>query len=189
MCGPPLGFVLQLTYAARVQHVLASGTRVRIRPIRASDKPALALGLARLSETSRYRRFLSPKPRLSRAELRYLTEVDGHDHVGLVAVLADDPGVIVASGRWVRDPEDPAIAEVAVVVADAFQGQGLGTALGRALADAARREGVARFSALMLPENTPALRLFSTISERLESRVSHGVRETVAVLGPARLAA
>jgi GNAT superfamily N-acetyltransferase len=172
-----------------VQHVLRNGLRVHIRPIRPSDKGALALGLTRLSEASRYRRFLSPKPRFSSAELRYLTEVDGHDHVALVAVLADDPAVIVASGRWVRDAAEPQTAEVAVVVADALQGQGLGTALGRELAGAARAHGIARFSAVMLPENTPALRLFRSISDHLDHRVSGGVRELVAVLDTAPAAA
>lgn len=172
-----------------MEHDLASGVRLHIRPIRASDKPGLAVGLARLSPASVYRRFLSPKPRFSSAELRYLTEVDGHDHVALVAVLAAAPEVIVASGRWVRDAADRRTAEVAIVVADHLQGQGLGTALGRALVDAARREGVTRFSAIMLPENTPALRLFRTLSAHLESRVSGGVRELVADLGPARASA
>ena len=45
----------------------------------------LEQGLHNLSETSVQRRFLSPKPRFSRAELRYLTEVDGRNHVALVA--------------------------------------------------------------------------------------------------------
>jgi GNAT superfamily N-acetyltransferase len=165
-----------------VQHLLPNGVRVVIRPVRPTDKPGLSLGLTRLSAQSVYRRFLSPKPRFTSRELRYLTEVDGHDHVALVAVLAEDPRTIVASGRWVRDTADPTTAEVAVVVADVLQGQGLGSALGRELAAAARRNGVLRFSALMLPENEPALRLFRSISHHLENRVSGGVRELVAVL-------
>ena len=172
-----------------VQHVLSNGTGVVIRPVLASDKPGLSLGLTRLSPESVYRRFLSPKPRFSSEELRYLTEVDGHDHVALVAVLADDPEILVASGRWVRDAADPATAEVAIVVADGLQGQGLGSAIGRELAEAARAHGVARFSAIMLPENTAALRLFGAISDHLDHRVSRGVRELIAVLDPLPLAA
>lgn len=164
--------------------MLPSGLRILIRPVRPADKDALAHGLALLSAESRYRRFLSPKPRFSSRELRYLTEVDGHDHVALVAVLAGDPAVLVASGRWVRDVLEPGTAEVAIVVADALQGQGLGSLLGRELADAARREGVHRFSATMLPENTAALRLFTRISERLTTRYAGGVRELVADLEP-----
>ena len=76
-------------------------------------------------------------------------------------------------GRWVRDPEHPDAAEVAVVVGDCHQGQGLGTALGTALADGARALGIARFTAMMLPENTAAQRLFAHISaSSLSARAS-----------------
>lgn len=167
-----------------MRHVLRNGAPVVVRPVRPSDAPALALGLTRLSAASAYRRFLTPKTHFSSAELRYLTEVDGRDHVALVAVLADAPEVLVASGRWVRDVADPGTAEVAIVVADHLQGQGLGSALGRELAEAARAHGVRRFSALMLPDNTPALRLFRAIGGHLDQRVAHGVRELVAELGP-----
>jgi hypothetical protein len=56
---------------------------VTIRPIRAGDKQALRDGCNRLSERTRYRRFLSPHGSLTPAELRYLTEVDHHDHEGV----------------------------------------------------------------------------------------------------------
>ena len=62
-----------------------------IRPIRAEDKRMLADGLRRLSPESVQRRFLTPKRSFSRAELRYLTEVDGRDHVALVALDPTDP--------------------------------------------------------------------------------------------------
>src|SRR4051795_5893198 len=119
---------------------LDDGTEVFVRPIRATDKARLAAGLTRLSETSRQQRFLGPKPRLTTAELRYLTEVDGHDHYAVVAV---DPHTndLVASARWVRLPSDPQAAEAAVVVCDELQGKGLGKNVARMLADAARGGG------------------------------------------------
>jgi len=160
-------------------HVLRSGTPVALRPIRPQDKAALAQGLARLSPESVYRRFLQPKPRLSPAELRYLTEVDGTDHVAFVAELAGGPGPrpVVAVGRWVRSPERPEEAEIAVVVWDALQGQGLGTLLGRALAAAARERGITRLTATMLAGNEPARRLLAGLTGQVTSRVSSGVRE------------
>ncbi|MBI5105952.1 MAG: GNAT family N-acetyltransferase [Solirubrobacterales bacterium] len=138
-----------------------------VRPIRPDDKECLVAGLGRLSERSVYQRFLSPKPRLTASELRYLTEVDFTNHYALVAVLAKHPEVLVAVGRWVRDAEDPSAAEVAIVVADDLQGRGVGTSLGGALAAAARERGVDRFTALMLPTNTAAHRLFARISDQL----------------------
>ena len=149
--------------------LLTDGTRVVVREIRASDRALLAAGFGRLSDASRRRRFLVAKPRLSSAELRYLTEVDGEHHLAFVAVLADEPRTLVGDGRYVRLPGDPAAAEVAVVVGDCLQGQGLGTRLGLLLADHARASGIQRLSATLLSENVPAHRLFGKISQRFET--------------------
>ena len=150
------------------------------RHIRPDDKGRLAHGLARMSPESRQKRFLMPKPRFNSSELRYLTEIDGFDHVAIVAVSAEDPDVFYGVGRFVRLREDPETAEVAIVVADALQGRGLGRELGRRLADEARERGVTRFSATLLGENVAAHRLFASISSHLESHVEAGVEELVA---------
>ena len=161
---------------------LRNDTRVLIRPIRADDKALLVRGMAALSPRSARLRFLGPKTRLTAAELRYLTEIDHVNHYALVAVLADDPTTMAGVGRWVRDAVHPDRAEVAVVVGDCHQGQGLGTALGVALADGARARGITRFTAIMLPENRAAQRLFAHISGRLSTRLHNGTYELVADL-------
>jgi RimJ/RimL family protein N-acetyltransferase len=166
----------------RVDLRLRDGTELLIRPIRADDKALLARGMAALSPRSARLRFLAPKDHLTLAELRYLTEIDHVDHYALIAVLADDPCSMAGVGRWVRDIEHPDAAEVAVVVGDCLQGKGLGTALGEALADAARARAIARFTAIMLPENTAAQRLFAHISGRLSTRLDGGTYELVADL-------
>jgi RimJ/RimL family protein N-acetyltransferase len=155
------------------------------RHIRPDDKGRLAEGLARLSPESRRRRFLMPKPRFSSSELRYLTEIDGFDHVAIVAVSAEDPDVFYGVARFVRLREDPETAEAAIVVADALQGRGLGRELGRRLADEARERGVRRFTATLLSENVAAQRLFASISSRLEQRSASGLRELVGELAAA----
>lgn len=150
------------------------------RHIRPDDKGRLADGLARMSPESRRRRFLMPKPRFSSSELRYLTEIDGFDHVAIVAVSAEDPDVFYGVGRFVRLRDDPETAEVAVVVADPLQGQGLGRELGRRLAEEARDRGVRRFTATLLGENVAAHRLLASISRGLEARYEGGIEELVA---------
>jgi RimJ/RimL family protein N-acetyltransferase len=137
---------------------------ISVRPIEPDDKTGLAAAFQRLSDESRYRRFLSPHGRLSAAELRYLTEVDHHDHEALVALdPATGEGVGVA--RYVRDRGRPDSAEVAVAVADGWQGRGVGTLLLHRLADRAREEGVRRFTALMLADNEPMAHLLGDIGE------------------------
>jgi RimJ/RimL family protein N-acetyltransferase len=161
---------------------LPSGTRVVIRSIRPDDKTLLSEALPRLTPESSRGRFLALKRRFSADELRYLTEIDGVRHVALVALLADDPQRLVGVGRYVRLPEDPSTAEVAVVIGDEFQGQGLGSRLGLLLADHARSHDVERFVATMLSDNLAAHRLFAKISARLETVTTHGVDELVAAL-------
>ncbi len=153
-----------------------------IRPIRPDDKAALRRGLEHLSPESRHLRFLAPKPRFTSAELRYLTEVDGIDHVALVAVPAHDPDRIVGVARFVRLREDPEAAEVAIVVGDRYQGQGLGRELGRRLAAEAVERGVRRFTATLLGDNVAAHRLFASLADHLEARQANGVEEVVAEL-------
>src|ERR1700704_1191416 len=89
---------------------------IEIRPIEPDDKEALASGFDRLSERSRYRRFLSPRGPLTAAELRYFTEVDHRNHEALVAVDRDT-GEGVGVARFVRSPDDDKVAEMAVAVA------------------------------------------------------------------------
>jgi RimJ/RimL family protein N-acetyltransferase len=153
-----------------------------LRRIAPEDKDGLVAGLGRLSDRSVYQRFLSPKPRLTASELKYLTEVDFTDHHALVAVLARAPEVIVGVGRWVRDAGAPTNAEIAIVIADDLQGRGVGTALGTALAEAAIARGIENFTASMLPENVAAHRLFAKISSRMRVTHAYGVDEMVAPL-------
>ena len=152
-----------------------------VRPIRPDDKAGLAAGLGELSEQSVQRRFLSPKPSFSAAELRYLTEVDGHDHVAFVAETVDGPRPrMVAVGRWVRLVADPSTAEVAIVVADPLQRLGLGSVLADVLATEAVRQDVRRFSATMLHDNVAAHRLMTRLDRHLaRRRAGSGAEELV----------
>ena len=151
-----------------MNHRLRDGTVMEIRPIRAEDKELLAAGFALLSDESRQRRFLTAKPRLSRSELRYLTEIDGRDHVALVAVERERPTHIAAVARFVRDTQRPDTAEFAIVVGDAYQRRGLGTRLAELLVDEAKARGIRRFTALMQAENEAAQRLTDAIAQHLD---------------------
>ena len=162
---------------------LDNGERLLIRPIEPGDKERLVNGLQQLSEESIRKRFLAAKPRFSRSELRYLTEIDGVNHIALVAVLERDPDQLVAVARCVRLPDRHDTAEIAIVVGDPWQGQGLGRELAQRLGDAAVAVGIRRFAATMLGDNEPARRLMRTFSRRLETAiVAGGVREVLVEL-------
>jgi len=141
---------------------LRDGTRVTLRPIEAGDKERLADGFERMSEDSRYRRFFSPSPTLGSSMLRYLTELDHHDHEAVIALEAET-GRSVGVARFVRDHDAPTEAEAAVTVVDDFQGRGAGRVLLDALTDRARQEGIATFTALAQADNPRAIRALEGI--------------------------
>ncbi len=161
---------------------LPDGTCVLVRPIRPDDKALLVDGLARLSPESIQRRFLTPKPRFSSAELRYLTELDGYNHVALVATPENHPEWIAGVARFVRLAEDPATAEFAILVADPYQGEGLGSRLAMLLTERAQELGVHRFTATTQADNVPAQRLIEAIASELEYVHQGNVTEVVAQL-------
>jgi acetyltransferase len=165
-----------------VEIQLSNGKRFPVRPIRPDDKALLAEGLTRLSPESIQRRFLTPKPRFSSAELRYLTEVDGYNHVALVATPANHPEWIAGVARFVRLAEDPGTAEFAIVVADPYQGKGLGKRLALLLTERAQELGVHRFTATTQADNRPAQRLIEAIAGELEYVHQGNVTEVVAEL-------
>ena len=157
--------------------VLRDGSQVQIREVRGSDAPLLADGFARLSARSRQQRFLSPKHSLSAAELRFLTEVDHHDHEAIGALSpADGRGVGIA--RYIRDPGDPAAAEIAVTIADDWQGRGLGTELLARLSDRARQEGICRFTATVAYGNAAMATLLQNMGAELAGH-DHGTVDYV----------
>jgi RimJ/RimL family protein N-acetyltransferase len=166
------------------RRTIRSGEQVLIRPIAPEDKRGLAHGFERLGPESRYRRFFSPTPTLGTAQLRYLTEVDHHSHEALLAI---DPqtGDGLGVARFVRSPEEPTAAEVAVAVADDWQGRGLGTALLDELAARAREEGVERFTASVLAENRAMMDLLLTFGEVRVTGHTEGVVELVMDLSDA----
>jgi GNAT superfamily N-acetyltransferase len=146
-----------------------------LRPIAPDDKALLQAGVAALSPESAYGRFLTGKSSLTAGELRYLTEVDGIDHIALLVLDGHDE--LIAVGRIVKDPERPDTAELAVVVCDDWQRHGIGRTLTRELT---LRSGVDRVSGTMLATNRAALALMRGIGPFERSAISGGVREVVA---------
>src|SRR5215831_12104283 len=149
--------------------VLRDGSRVLIRQVQPADAPLLADGFARLSPQSRRMRFLARKDQLSAAELRYLTDIDHHDHEALGALdQAGGHGVGIA--RYIRDADDPQAAEIAVTIVDDWQGRGLGTELLARLSDRARQEGIRRLTAMTDASNVAVAALLRKAGARLVRR-------------------
>jgi RimJ/RimL family protein N-acetyltransferase len=142
-----------------------------IRTVQLTDKAALIDLFERLSARSRFYRFLGPKKVLSPQELENLTDID-HDEREAFALVAPD-GRFVAVARYAAVYDDPNTAEVAVTVADEWQGRGIGSALGSLLIVKARRR-FRRLRARTLAENYASRKLLRCLGFTV-SRVDGGV--------------
>ena len=138
---------------------LRNGRNVEIRAFRPEDRASFLSAVDRIGPRSRYLRFFTLKSHFTEAETAFFLNVDFDEHVVLVALMEEaGQKVIVAGGRYVGT--QPGKAEVAFVVIDDYQGQGIGTALLQHLAIIARGAGLCALIGEVLPENRPMLRVF-----------------------------
>jgi len=135
---------------------LPDGGRFVVRPMRAADAAAVRAGFAALSPESLRLRFFSPVPRVAESTLAELTAVDPAHQLVLLAFDADGGGTLAGGVRAVRHDGDATLADVAVTVAEAQRGRGLGGALLRRVRRAALAEGIRSLGGHVLVENGPA---------------------------------
>jgi GNAT superfamily N-acetyltransferase len=138
--------------------------KLRLRPIEPADAPALQDAFEHLSPLSRYHRFHAGMAHLPPELLERLTQVDGVDHVALVAIERcpeGDAGVGVA--RFVRVAGQPDTAEVAVTVIERAQGRGVARRLLAALAPLARERAITTFTMHVLAGNSRVRRMAKSL--------------------------
>lgn len=137
-----------------VEHVrLAQGETVTLRPIRATDIGIEADFVSGLSRESRYQRLLSGRNLLP-GELRRLTQIDYRRELALIATTCvEGTEKLIGVARYVRDA-DGTSADIAIVVADAWQRRGLGERLLSGLTNAAGAAGVRRLTGITLATNS-----------------------------------
>ena len=164
--------------AARYSAVeaLRNGRRVEIRALRPDDRADFVAAVGRTSAQSLYRRFFAVRHSFTEQEMAFFLDIDFIDHVALVAVVEEGGRpMIVGGGRYIV--VQPGKAEVAFVVVDQYQGQGIGAALMRHLAAIARSAGLHELIAEVLPDNTPMLKVFEKcgfgLSTKRKSEVVH----------------
>lgn len=144
--------------------VLPDGRAVIVRAIRPDDRERLQAAFLRLEPESVYLRYFAYKKDLTEADLDRLCNPDFRERVVLVVTMEAVGGQpIIGSGGYVASPATNAsrMAEVAFVVQEDFQGQGLATKLLAALVNIARADGIVRFEAEVLSRNTPMLEVFA----------------------------
>jgi acetyltransferase len=141
---------------------LPGGVTVTVRPIRPEDAEMEASFVRNLSENARHFRFMLALKELTREMLIRFTQIDYDRELALVAVVEQGGRETqIAVARYAR--ADPETAHVAIVVADAWQGRGIGARLLGLLVAAARARGIARLEGEVLHENTGAIALMERL--------------------------
>jgi RimJ/RimL family protein N-acetyltransferase len=142
---------------------------IEIRALRPDDKAEMLAAIGRTSTQSLQRRFFAPKKGFSEQEMAFFLNIDFESHVALVAQIDEDGRAAIAGGgRYIV--VRPGQAEIAFVVIDAYQDQGIGTILMRHLAILARDAGLRELIAEVLPENTAMLKVFKKFGFRPGSK-------------------
>jgi len=166
-------------YIAPIPVSAEDGAGLLLRPVLPGDAERFKSN-GSFSRKTLYRRYQGGAP--TEGRLAYLFEVDYVDHFVWVVTDGVD-GPVVADARFIRDKNDLASAEVALTVADAYQGRGIGTLLLGALAVAARVDGIERFHGRVLSDNPPARALGDKVNASWEQE-EPGVVTTTGEIPP-----
>lgn len=152
---------------------LADGAEVVVRELLTSDEESIRDFYRGLSPATLGKRFLTPYPSLPESMLRHLAAAGREDRCVIVATHG---GAIVGEARFhLAGGTDG--AEVAVVVADDWQGRGLGTELASRLAGLARARGLTAFTGSMQANNRAAAGLLASLAPAADRRISSGELE------------
>jgi ribosomal protein S18 acetylase RimI-like enzyme len=161
---------------------LRDGREMEVRALRPEDRADMLAAIGRTGSQSLQTRFFVAKRGFSEREIAFFMDIDFINHVALVALVGEGSRPVIAGGgRYIVT--EPGRAEVAFLVIDDYQGQGVGSALVQHLISLARRAGLHELVAEVLPENTAMLKLFRRFGFKpgraREPRVLHLVLQLV----------
>jgi acetyltransferase len=158
---------------------LPSGVSVRLRPIRPDDEASLIALYARLSPDTAYQRFFSRMARLPRAWAHRFANVDYRRRFAVVAELDMEPERALIGVARYEAYEDGVTAEVALVVEDRWQRQGLGGTLLDEVLRGGNERGIDEFRAYVLAANRRMLDLLARRTDVVRTATSQGVTEVL----------
>jgi acyl-CoA hydrolase/GNAT superfamily N-acetyltransferase len=154
-----------------------TGLELQLRPVRISDEPLLKDFFYALSDRSVYQRFISARKDMPHERLQDFVIIDYSSGIVILAI-EDVDGIQTVAGvaQYGIEPESHT-AEVALVVRDDFQQQGIGTELLTYVTLLAKRKGLLGFRAEVLVENHTMMHLFEAAGFTIEKRRGAGVYE------------
>jgi acyl-CoA hydrolase/GNAT superfamily N-acetyltransferase len=139
--------------------VTKSGLRIFLRPVKISDEPLVKVFFYSLSDRTLYRRFASARRDMPHSRIQDFVAVDfSRDMVILALLIRGDREIVIGLAQYSKDERDRT-AELALVVRDDYQCQGVGTVLHIYMTSIAKKRGLVGFTAEVLEGNLPALKL------------------------------
>ncbi|MCI4625324.1 MAG: GNAT family N-acetyltransferase [Candidatus Magnetoovum sp. WYHC-5] len=161
--------------AIEVYRKTKTGLEIFLRPVKISDEPLLKEFFYLLSEETLFKRFLSIKQDMPHERLQEFTVIDYTKDMALLALIqSETENTIIAIGQYTID-ENTHMAEIAFLVRDDYQGQGIGTELIKYLTYIARKKGLLGFTAEVLITNTGMIHLFESMDYDIDKDVDEGM--------------
>jgi len=154
-----------------------AGVHVKLRPVKISDESILKDFFYSLSDKSIYRRFISSRKDMPHERLQEFVIIDYTRELVILAMVEREGQEVLAGVGQYGIHEESHTAEVAFVVRDDFQGQGLGTELLQYLTVLARKQGLLGFTADVLVDNKPMMHLFEKMGFDIDRRTDTNVVE------------
>jgi acetyltransferase len=140
--------------------VLSNGLKVKLRPIKPEDEPLEKELFNRLSKETIYFRFFGYLPSVDHSILSRFTHIDYDREMAIIAQITDKgQNKMIGVVRMIADPWNES-AEYAIVIADDWQGQGLGTVLTNYIFEIARDRGIQKIEADVLDSNQSMIHMF-----------------------------
>ncbi|MEE4241843.1 MAG: GNAT family N-acetyltransferase [Desulfopila sp.] len=160
MADVTTGFLIPRDDFMRTTMLLKDGTQVYFRSVQPTDEPRMKDLLYDLSRETVYYRFMSQQSRFTHKQIQDFVYIDHRKDVAIVGTVPEAHGDdIICVGRYYLD-EETNKAEVAFIIKDDWQNKGLGTFLYQHLADIAKRNGIAGFTAEVLRSNNRMYTIF-----------------------------
>ena len=153
-----------------------SGLEFLLRPVKINDEPILKDFIYSLSEETMYKRFISRRKDMPHEMLQDLFVVIDYtkEMVALATLKEGEKETVIGVGQYVIN-EGTRTADIALVVRDDYQNQGVGTEIVSYLAYLAKKQGILGFTAEILPDNVQILRLVEKVGFDLKKTFSAGV--------------
>jgi RimJ/RimL family protein N-acetyltransferase len=154
---------------------IKSGQEIRLRPVKISDETLLKDFFYDLSDKSMYRRFISLRTDMPHERLQEYVAVDfSKGFVCLVESKENGNDIVAGLGQY-DIMESTQYAEIALIVRDSYQNQGIGEQIVTYLSTIAKKQGLVGFTAEILLENTAMLHVFEKTGFEIENRVEGDV--------------